>query len=125
MARKILIVEDEKILADMYEESFIQRGFNVVMAYSAEQGIVVAKREKPDIALLDILLPVGSGIAFLKAKNNDPAIDQIPVVVFSNYDDPETKRQAADFGVLDYLLKTSFTPQQIIERVEQFLNSQN
>jgi DNA-binding response OmpR family regulator len=124
MAKKILIVEDEKILADMYEESFRQRGFDVAVAFSAEQGITLAKREKPDIVLLDILLPVGSGIAFLRAKKDDPAIALIPVVVFSNYDDPETKREAAELGALEYLLKTSFTPQQIIERVEQFLSSQ-
>jgi DNA-binding response OmpR family regulator len=124
MAKKILIVEDEKILAEMYEESFRQHGFDVSVASSAEQGITVAKREKPDIVLLDILLPVGNGIAFLRAKSNDPAIALIPVVVFSNYDDPETKREASELGALDYLLKTSFTPQQIIERVEQFLTSQ-
>lgn len=125
MAKKILIVEDEKILADMYEESFRQHGFDVVVAFSIEQGIMLARREKPDIVLLDILFPVSNGIAFLTAKRDDPAIAPIPVVVFSNYDDPETKRQAAKLGALEYLLKTSFTPQQIIDRVEQFLHSQD
>lgn len=123
MAKKILIVEDEKILSDMYEESFRQGGFTVVVASSAEQGITVAKSEKPDIVLLDILLPVGNGIAFLQAKKDDPAIAPIPVVAFSNYDDPETKRQAFELGALEYLLKTSYTPQQIIEHVEQVLNT--
>jgi len=124
MAKKILIVEDEKILADMYEESFRQHGFDVAVAFSAEQGITLANLEKPDVVLLDILFPVSSGIEFLRAKRNDPAIAFIPVVVFSNYDDPETKREAVDLGALAYLLKTSFTPQQIIERVEHFLSSQ-
>ena len=84
-------------------------------------GFAVAKQEKPDLVILDILLPKGNGISFLKALRNDPETADIPVVAFSNYDDPPTKKEAFDLGVKDYLIKTAYTPQGIIDKIKIFL----
>lgn len=119
---KILIVEDEQMLIEMYEEKFTQEGFEVDTARSAEQGLEMLKRGAPDLVLLDILLPKGSGIYFLKQmKKTDFA--SIPVVAFSNYNDPETKHQAKQLGVEDYLIKTDYTPDEVIEKVKDTLNN--
>jgi DNA-binding response OmpR family regulator len=119
--KKILIVEDEKILAEMYHDRFVQAGFKIVMAYSAEEGIETALKEKPDLILLDILLPRENGIGFLGKLRQNPQTASIKVVAFSNYDDPDTKKEALEFGVKEYLIKTNYTPQEIIEKVKGYL----
>jgi len=119
--KKILIVEDEKILAEMYKDKFEMAGFEVILSFDCQDGLEVAKKEKPDLILLDILLPTENGISFLKGWKNNPEIYSIPVVAFSNYDDPTIKKEALDLGVKEYLLKTNYTPQQIVEKVKEYL----
>ncbi|MFC1663931.1 response regulator [Patescibacteria group bacterium] len=119
--KKILLIEDEPILAKMYKERFSQAGFEVFWTDSSEKGLVLAKKEKPDLIVLDILLPKESGITFLTWLKENPEISSIPVVAFSNYDDPETKKEALKLGVKDYLIKTNYTPQGIIEKIKTYL----
>ena len=121
MAKKILIIEDEKILAEMYRDKFTQAGLKVYLAFDSKEGLALAKKEKPDLIILDILLPKENGIVFLTWLRKDSEISSIPVVAFSNYDDPETKRQAAKLGAKDYLIKTSYTPQEIVEKIKEYL----
>jgi two-component system, OmpR family, alkaline phosphatase synthesis response regulator PhoP len=120
---KILIIEDEKILSDMYTEKFTQAGFSVISSSEAEGGLEVAKKEKPDLIILDMLLPKGDGISFLQRMKEEPGLSFIPVVVFSNFDDPPTKKAAFSLGVKDYLIKTNYTPQEIIEKIKAILSS--
>lgn len=122
--RKILIIEDEEVLASMYKEKFEREGFQVLKVSLSEEGIKLINEQKPDIILLDILLPKGNGIFFLKAKHRNPAVASIPVVVFSNYDDPKTRKEALELGALDYLMKTKYTPQAIVEKIKGYLGSQ-
>jgi len=119
--KKILLIEDEKILAEMYRDKFTQAGFEVVLAFDSKEGLEKAKKEKPDLIVLDILLPKENGITFLTWLKKDSEISSVPVVAFSNYDDPETKKQAVKLGVKDYLIKTSYTPQEIVEKVKTYL----
>jgi DNA-binding response OmpR family regulator len=123
MNKKILIIEDEKILSDMYKEKFQQAGFEVVFAPEAEEGLEVAKKEKPDLIVLDILLPKGDGISFLQRLREEPGLSFTPVVVFSNFDDPSTKKAAFRLGAKDYLIKTNYTPNEIIEKIKVILAS--
>ncbi|MFH1401893.1 MAG: response regulator transcription factor [Parcubacteria group bacterium] len=123
MAKKILIIEDEKILSEMYAEKLTQAGFLVVLAPEAEEGLEIAKKEKPDLIILDILLPKGDGISFLQKIKEEPGLSFVPVVVFSNFDDPPTKKAAFSLGVKDYLIKTNYTPHEIIEKIKAVLSS--
>lgn len=119
--KKILIIEDEKILIEMYQEKLTEAGFKVISTVEAEEGIVLAKKEKPDLILLDILLTRENGIYFLTQLRKDPQVASIPVVVISNYDDPETKKKSAKLGVKEYLIKTSYTPEEIVKKVKSYL----
>lgn len=118
---KILIVEDEEMLASMYKERFEREGFEVAEASSVDEAVRKAKEEKPNIILLDILLKDSTGISFLRQKNQIPEIASIPVLAFSNYDDPATKKQAFELGALEYLIKTNYTPQQVVDHVKNHL----
>lgn len=121
MTKRILIIEDEPILADMYATRFAREGFNVSTAGSLTKGVTLAKKEKPHLILLDILLPDGNGISFLKTKQSEKSIASIPVVAFSNFDDPETRKQALALGALEYLIKTAYTPKELLEKVRSYL----
>jgi len=121
MTKKILLIEDEKILAEMYRDKFTQAGFEVFLAFDAKGGLKLAEKEKPDLVVLDILLPKENGITFLSWLRKESETPLIPVVAFSNYDDPETKKQAFKLGVKDYLIKTNYTPQEIIEKIKGYL----
>ncbi|MDO8663270.1 MAG: response regulator [Candidatus Wildermuthbacteria bacterium] len=123
--KKILLVEDEKILAEMYQSKLTKAGFKVFLVSEAKEGLALAKKEKPDLILLDILLPMENGISFLTELRKDSAIASTPVVAFSNYDDPGTKKQALDLGAKGYLIKTNYTPSEIIEKIKMYLNAEN
>jgi len=119
--KKILIIEDEKLLREMYQEKFVNSGFKVISCMEAEEGIEIAKKEKPDLILLDVLLPRKNGISFLEQLKRTPEVASIPVIIFSNFDDQETKKEAKKLGVKDYLIKTNYTPQEIVEKVKSYL----
>src|SRR4030066_1477709 len=108
MSKKILIIEDEKILREMYYDKFIQAGFHIILADSAEEGLKILSKTKPDLILLDILLPKANGIKFLTKLRKKPEFNSLPIVAFSNFDSPETKKAAFELGVKDYLIKTNF-----------------
>lgn len=121
MPKKILLIEDEKMLSDMYREKFSQAGFETIFSPNAEDGFLVAKKEKPDLVVLDILLQKADGISFLQRLREDPDISHIPVIAFSNLDDPEKKKSAFRLGVKAYLIKTSYTPHEIIQEIKKYL----
>lgn len=122
MAKKILIIEDEKILGEMYREKFTQAGFDVVLAVSAEEGMEAVPKVKPDLILLDILLPRANGIGFMGWLKEQKEFSSIPVVAFSNYDEPTTKKEAFQLGIKDYLIKTNYTPSEIVAKIKQLLS---
>ncbi len=118
---KILIIEDEEILVEMYQDKFSEAGFEVFSASNNDEGLRLAKKEKPDLILLDILLPDENGLQFLKRIKQFPEISQIPIIAISNYDELETKMEAYNLGVKVYLIKTQFTPQELLDVVKKYL----
>ncbi|MBI4101353.1 MAG: response regulator transcription factor [Candidatus Nealsonbacteria bacterium] len=122
MAKKILLVEDEKILGEMYQDKLTQAGFEVSLVFEVSDGLEIAQKEKPDLILLDMLLPREDGISFLTKLRKIPEISDTTVVVFSNYDDPDTKKAALGLDAKEYLIKTNYTPQEIIEKIKSYLN---
>lgn len=119
--KKILLIEDEKTLQEMYKEKFSQEGFEMILSIDAETGFEIAKKEKPDLIILDILLPEKDGIFFLEEQKKTPEIASIPVVALSNYDHPEARRKALELGAKEYIIKTDFTPQEIVEKTKKYL----
>ncbi len=121
---KMLLIEDEIILAEMYKDRFEKEGFEMIVAFDAEEGLKLTKKEKPDLIILDILLPRGNGISFLQKMRGISQMADIPVVVLSNYDLPQTKEDALELGAKAYLIKTDFTPDQLIKEIKKYLPNQ-
>lgn len=122
MAQKILIIEDEKILAEMYEERLKKEGFDVVRSMKAEGGIDIAKKEKPDLVLLDIILPDPNmdGVDVLKQLKEDKETKDIPVLLFSNYDTPEVRMTAKQYNT-KYILKATTSTKDLIDEIKEAL----
>ncbi|MCX6789685.1 MAG: response regulator [Candidatus Gribaldobacteria bacterium] len=119
---KLLIIEDEPLLREMYCQVFAEHGLNVMSAESAEEGLLILEQEAPDLVLLDILLPNASGLEMLEQLRRIPSnIAKTKVVAFSNYDNKIAREKARELGVLDYLIKTEFTPQEIVEKIMSYL----
>ncbi|MBU0547004.1 MAG: response regulator [Patescibacteria group bacterium] len=122
--KTILLIENETILAKMYQEKFSQAGFRVIWKLEAKEGLSVMEKEKIDLVILDILLSREDGIFFLEKLTKDPKminVSSTPVIVFSNYDDLITRKKALELGVKDYLIKTNYTPKQIIDTIKKYI----
>lgn len=118
---KILIIEDEKLLREMYQKKFSQEGFDVFAASCEKQAFEVLEKTTPDLILLDILLPRGNGIEILERLKSSRLTKNIKVIAFSNLDDQRTKQRAQELGAEKYLIKTSYTPREIIKEIKQIL----
>ena len=121
MKTKILLIEDEVGMAEMYRERFSEEGFDMALAFTVEEALEKVKKEKPDFIILDILLPTENGIQFLREMKKDKEIPEIPIVALSNYDEPEIKKEAFKLGVKDYLIKTDFIPKTLIKKIKKYL----
>lgn len=121
MANKVLIIEDEEVLLDIYKEKFKQEGFDIVLTNNVEEGLKDTRDKQPDIVLLDLLLPQESGLEYLKKKQEDDQIKSIPVIVLSNYSRKDMMDKAQHLAIEDYLIKANYTPQQLVEKVKQHL----
>lgn len=119
--RKILLIDDDEVLVDLYKTKFEQEGFEMFTALKGEEGLQIAKEKTPDLIVLDILLPDGNGISFLKRIREDSETASILVVAFSNLNDPETKKSALELGAKDYLLKANITPTELVKKIREYL----
>lgn len=123
MSKKILIIEDEKDLRFFLATTLKSEGFEIIEAIDGETGIEKAKKEKPDIILLDLLLPGIDGFEVLSQLKKDEELEKIPVFVLSNFDQEEKKEKSFKLGAVDYLVKANFSLEEIVEKVSSFLKN--
>jgi len=121
MVPVIVIVEDDENLAKMYEERFKQEKFIVVLARDGEEAIQVINEEKPDIILLDLMLPKKGGIGVIQILKSNPVTKDIPVLVLTAYPQDEYKKLAMDDGATDFMSKAEVMPAKVVERVKEIL----
>lgn len=121
MAKKILIVEDDKFLRELIAQKLIKEGYDIVEAVDGEKGIKSVKEEKPDLILLDLILPGIDGFEVLAKIKENPVLSQIPVIILSNLGQKDDIERGLKIGAVDYLIKAHFTPGEIVEKVKTVL----
>ena len=121
MAKKILIIEDDKFLRELISRKLSSEGFNIVDAVDGEEGVRKIKSETPDLVLLDLILPGIDGFEVLTQAKKDPKTASIPVIVLSNLGQKQDIERGLKLGAVDYLIKANFTPGEIIKKAEKFL----
>ena len=117
MAKKILIIEDEDILRNLLEEKLKQKGYDVSVAKDGQEGLSVMPKIMPDLILLDIIMPKVNGFEVMEKMQKSPNLKEIPVIIVSNSGQPVEIDRAKKLGVKDWLIKTQFDPQEVIQKV--------
>ena len=122
MSKTILIVEDDTILRDLISQKLKKdNNYEIVEAVDGEEGLRKAKEEKPDIILLDLILPGIDGFGVLEQIKKDPEIAKIPVVILSNLGQKEEIEKGMKLGATDFLIKAHFTLSEIVKKIKIIL----
>ena len=119
--KTILVIEDDKFLRELISRKLIGEGFDVLEAVDGEEGIKKIKEGKPDLVLLDLILPSIDGFEILTRVRDDPEVSSIPVIILSNLGQREEVEKGLKLGAVDYLIKAHFTPGEIIEKIKNVL----
>ncbi|MSR78747.1 MAG: response regulator [Candidatus Taylorbacteria bacterium] len=127
MASKILLVEDDIFFGDVLFRKLKGQGYNVFLTRDGAEGLKAISDFKPELILLDIILPTMNGYEILEEKEKNPAIKDIPVIVISNSGQPVEISRVLALGVKDYLIKAQFDPEEVLVKVKTELGkmSQN
>jgi len=122
MSKTILIVEDDTILRDLISQKLKKdNNYEIIESVEGEEGLKKAKEEKPDIILLDLILPGIDGFGVLEQIKKDPEIDKIPVVILSNLGQKEEIEKGMSLGATDFLIKAHFTLSEIVAKIKTIL----
>ncbi len=121
---KVLIVEDEESLRDVYREEFESEGFTVETAKDGQEGVEKMVSFLPEVVLLDLMMPRMSGFDLLKEAKDNPALKNIPIIVFTNIN-PDVQDLLKNWGATSFLLKADNTPGQVVERAREMLKVRN
>ena len=119
----ILLVEDDSFLANIYKTKFEMEGFSVTVAENGELGLKEAKKKKPDLILLDILLPKMDGFTVLQHLKEDSDLKDVPVILLTNLGQKDDVEKGLKLGAADYLIKAHFKPSETVDKVKKVLHS--
>ncbi|OIO47229.1 MAG: response regulator [Parcubacteria group bacterium CG1_02_39_15] len=115
--KKILLIEDEEIMIGLLQRKLTKEGYEISVAGDGEEGLKVMREVKPDLILLDIIMPKMGGFEVMEKINKDPELKKIPVIVISNSGQPVELDRAQKLGAKDWLIKTEFDPQEVVDKV--------
>lgn len=119
--KKILLVEDESALQESFRTVFAGKEYELVQALDGEEGLARMRAEKPDLVLLDLVLPKKHGFEVLKEMKSDEALKDIPVIVLTNLENSEDVEKALELGATTYLVKANYSLEEIAQKVEEAL----
>ncbi len=121
MPKKILLIEDDPFLSEIYVIKFKEAGFEISLAQDGSLGLQRIKDEIPDLVLLDIVMPNVDGLEVLRTMKNDASIRNIPVVILSNLGEQEDIKRGLELGAEFYIVKAHYTPTEVVARVRAVL----
>ena len=119
--KKILFIEDESVLQKAFGDVLQQKGYKILSALNGEIGLRMARSEKPDLILLDLILPRLHGFEILKKLKEDPETKEIPVIVLTNLEKMEDINKAIELGATTYLVKTEYKIEEVIEKIKKII----
>ncbi|KPJ55052.1 hypothetical protein AMJ47_02065 [Parcubacteria bacterium DG_72] len=119
--KKILFIEDEAALQEAVGEFLRQKGYSVLKALDGEVGIRLAEIERPDLVLLDLVLPKKEGFEVLKALKDNNETKDIPVIVLTNLEGIKDLDKAMSFGATTYLIKTQYSLEEVFDKIKEII----
>lgn len=118
---KILVIEDDRFLRELINRKLQLENFETVLAVDGEIGLDLVEKERPDIILLDLILPGINGFEVLTKIKENEKLREIPIIILSNLGQQDDIEKGMGLGAIDYLVKAHFTPNEIIEKINQTL----
>lgn len=119
--KNILIVEDDNFVAEVYLAKLTEMGYVATLAQNGEEGLAELAKNKIDLILLDILMPIMNGMEMLEEMKKHEEWKNIPVILLTNVGERESIQKVREMGVKNYLIKSHFTPAEVIEKIESVL----
>ena len=117
MEKKILLIEDEELMIDLLQRKLTKEGYEILVARDGEEGLKVMREVRPDLILLDIIMPKMGGFEVMEEMGKNKELKKIPVIVISNSGQPVELDKAQKLGAKDWLIKTEFDPQEVVDKV--------
>ena len=121
MAKKILFIEDESALQKAVTQVLSEEGYQVLSALDGEIGLKLARKELPDLVLLDLILPKKDGFEVLTELKQGQETKQIPIIILTNLEGGEDVERALSLGATTYLVKTNYRLEEVVEKIKQAL----
>lgn len=121
MSKKILFIEDESALQKTFGDVLKQEGYQMLSALDGEVGLRLVKTEKPDLILLDLILPKINGFEVLEKIKEDQETKDIPVIVLTHLEEVEDVQKAIELGAKDYLVKANYSLKEVVEKIKKAL----
>jgi len=119
--KKILIVEDDAILLSILADNLAEAGFEIIKAKDGEEGLAAARREHPNLIMLDVIMPKMNGVAMLKKLRRDKKCVAIPVILLTNLSYGKDVEEAIKHGVSDFLVKANWKIEDVVAKVRERL----
>jgi len=119
--KKILFIEDESTLQKTVGEILEQEGFEIISALDGETGIKLAKKENPNLILLDLILPKIDGFGVLESLKKDKETSDIPIIVLTNLEGSHDIERAIELGATTYLVKANYELDDVVKKVKEVL----
>ena len=117
--KRIVLVEDEKVLADLLKKKLQEAGYDTTLVMNGADGLRAIQEIRPDLVLLDIVLPQMDGFAIMEELNKDQEVQKIPVIIVSNSGQPVEIERVKALGAKDWLIKTEFDPKEVVVKVQK------
>lgn len=117
--KTILLADDEQFIAIAYKDGLERAGYNVLVAHDGSEALEMLKTNKPDLLLLDLIMPKMNGFEVLRSLKQDPAYADLPVIVLTNLGQSSDEAEARSYGAVDFVVKADISLQDLLARLER------
>ncbi len=118
---KVLLVEDDSMIVEMYKFRLEEEGFDVLVTDKGTEALEIASKEKPNIILLDVILPEVDGFSVLQMIKNNSKTKNIPVVMLTNLGQESDKEKGNQLGAVEYFIKSQHTPAEVLAAIKKII----
>ncbi len=119
--KTILLVEDEPLLGNLLRQRLEKEGFTVLLNHDGEEALKTLRETKPNLILLDIILPKISGFELMEAIKTDPQLERAPIIIISNLGQENDVARGQTLGAIQYFVKAKVSIEDLVEHVKTFL----
>ncbi len=116
--KRIMVIEDDKFLSSLMKVRLEKEGFIVIQAFDGEEAVELLKTDRPDLVVLDLIMPKVTGFEVLQAISMTPGLERTPVIILSNLAQDSDIQKAKEFGARGYFVKVKISVEDIIKKIK-------